>query len=65
MVVFAIALVMGLWVVYNDIRNVGEVKRIEEVVAKQFLCLYAAEYIEWLEKQLERYRTKENEEESR
>lgn len=27
--------------------------------------LYAAEYIERLEKQLERYRTKENEEESR
>lgn len=29
------------------------------------ICLYAAEYIEWLEKQLEQYRTKENEGESR
>lgn len=40
MVVFAIALVMGLWVVYNDIRSIGEAKRKEEAVAEQFLDYY-------------------------
>lgn len=42
-------------------------EKIKEIlrIVNNPIDLYAAEYIEWLEKQLEQYRTKENEGESR